>query len=210
MKRYFVTGIGTGVGKTLVSAVLTEALRADYWKPVQTGALEDSDRRAVSSLVSNPDTIFFKEAYHFKEPASPHLAAFYEQSEIDETKIVLPASQNEHLVMEGAGGLLVPLNERCFVIDLARQLDAEVILVCRNYLGCINHSLLSLDYLLRNNFKIKGLVLNGNFDPLVRSAIVNYARVPVLAEWGEIPRINQAQVVQLSKQIALTKAILGK
>jgi dethiobiotin synthetase len=204
MKRYFVTGIGTGVGKTLVSAVLTEALQADYWKPVQTGPLEDSDRIMVSSLVSNPRSLFFKEAYYFQEPASPHQAAFYEQAEIDEKKITLPGSKNEHLVIEGAGGLLVPLNQRCFVVDLARQLDAEVILVCRNYLGCINHSLLSLDYLARNNFKVKGLVLNGNFDPLVRSAIVNYVDLPVLAEWGEIPQINKEQVLQLSKGVALT------
>jgi dethiobiotin synthetase len=203
MKRYFVTGIGTGVGKTLVSAVLTEALQADYWKPVQTGPPEDSDRITVSSLVSNPKSVFFKEAYCFKEPASPHLAAFNEQTEINEKKIILPQSNNGHLIIEGAGGLLVPLNRRCFVIDLARQLDAEVVLVCRNYLGCINHSLLSLDYLARNNFKIKGLVLNGMFDPLVRSAIVNYVNLPVLAEWGEIPQINQEQVLQLSKRVAL-------
>jgi dethiobiotin synthetase len=204
MKRYFVTGIGTGVGKTLVSAVLTEALQADYWKPVQTGFPEDSDRVMVSGLVSNPVSMFFKEAYYFRKPASPHQAAFYEQAEIDEKKILLPGSNNEHLVIEGAGGLLVPLNQRCFVIDLARQLDAEVILVCRNYLGCINHSLLSLDYLARNNFKIKGLVLNGNFDPLVRSAIVNYANLPVLAELEEVPQINKQQVLQLSKRVTLT------
>ena len=205
MKRYFVTGIGTGVGKTLASAVLTEALQADYWKPVQTGAPEDSDRLAVSTLVSNQKSVFFKEAYSFSEPASPHLAAFYEKEVIDEKKIVLPPSKNEHLVIEGAGGLLVPLNQDRFVIDLARQLDAEVILVCRNYLGCINHSLLSLDYLARNNFKIKGLVLNGNFEPLVRSAIVNYTQVPVLAEWGEIPKIDKENVQQLAKKITFNE-----
>ena len=203
MKRYFVTGIGTDVGKTLASAVLTEALKADYWKPVQTGAVEDSDRSTVKQLVSNHQTIFPEESYFFKEPTSPHQAAFLEHTRIDEAQIKLPVLKNETLIMEGAGGLLVPLNERFFVIDLAKRFDAEVILVCRNYLGCINHSLLSIDYLVRNNFRIKGLVLNGEFDPLVRSAIVGYGNFPVLAELPELPYLNKTNVKKLSGEINL-------
>lgn len=203
MKRYFVTGIGTGVGKTLAAAVLTEALNADYWKPVQTGPSEDHDRLAVMQLVSNHKTLSFKEAYSFHLPASPHLAAFREGATIDLQQIQLPASANTHLVIEGAGGLLVPLNKREMVIDLAEQLDAEVILVCRNYLGCINHTLLSLEYLLRHEFPIKGLVLNGDFDPLVREVIVNYAAIPVLAEWQELPEVNRKTVLELANKIDL-------
>lgn len=203
MKTYFVTGIGTGVGKTLASAVLTEALKADYWKPVQTGPAEDHDRRAVERLVSNSRTVFFPEAYAFKEPASPHLAAAREGAGIALEQIKAPASTNARLVMEGAGGLLVPLNKKEFVIDLARRFDAEVILVCRNYLGCINHTLLSLDYLAHHGFKLKGLVLNGNFDPLVREAIVNYTRQPVLAEWKELSEISRSTVAGMAKTIYL-------
>ncbi len=201
MKRYFVTGIGTDVGKTLVSAVLTEALTADYWKPVQTGPLESSDKNTIQHLLSNSRSVCFNEAYCFKTPASPHLAAALEKAVIDEQTIRLPASGNEYLVIEGAGGLLVPLNDKFFVIDLAKRLECEVILVCRNYLGCINHSLLSIDYLLRNNFKIRGLVLNGTFDPLVKTAILNYADIPLLAELPDVTTVNKESVLQLSKNI---------
>jgi dethiobiotin synthetase len=99
----------------------------------------------------------------------------------------------------------VPLNDKDFVIDLAKMFDAEVILECRNYLGCINHTLLSIDFLFRNSFKIKGLVLNGNFDPLVKSSIVSYAGIPVLAEFPELENFNREAALRLSKTIDLQK-----
>lgn len=201
MKRYFITGIGTSVGKTFVATVLTEALQADYWKPVQTGNISDSDTLTLKELVSNQKTTFFKEAYSFTEPASPHLAAAKEGVTIDFTAIRLPECKNEFMVIEGAGGLLVPLNGTNFVIDLAKKFDAEVVLVCRNYLGCINHSLLSIDYLLKNNFKVKGLILNGNFEDQVRSAIVSYAQIPVLTELPEVAEINSKKIRALAEKI---------
>lgn len=201
MNRYFITGIGTGVGKTIVAAILTEALQADYWKPIQSGTVEGTDSNSVASCVSNATSQFLKEAYSLKEPASPHLAAALEDVEIDMDAIQLPSSSNNNLIIEGAGGLLVPLNSKHYVIDLAKRFDAEVILVCRNYLGCINHSLLSIDYLLRHNFKIKGLVLNGDYDPLVRSAIINYADLPVLAEIKEIGGITKSSIAELARSI---------
>lgn len=203
MNHYFVTGIGTGVGKTLSAAVLTEALRADYWKPVQTGSLEDNDTLYVREIISNPKTICFKEAYLFKEPASPHLAAALENRAIELSGINLPVTTNPNLIIEGAGGLLVPLNDKDFVIDIAKKFDAEVVLVCRNYLGCINHSLLSIDFLIKNNFRIKGLVLNGTFDPLVKKAIVSHAQLPVLAEFPDLAHVNKAIVLQLAGTIGL-------
>lgn len=203
MRSYFVTGISTGVGKTISAAVLTEALQADYWKPVQTGPLSESDSLTVRQLISNSTSIFFPETWHFKEPASPHLAAAMENAVIDPADLRLPESTNKQLIIEGAGGLLVPLNDEKFVIDLAKQLDAEVILVCRNYLGCINHSLLSIDYLLRNNFRIKGLVLNGNFDPLAQKAIVGYAGIPVLARLPEMETVSREIIKQLAQQVDL-------
>lgn len=203
MRRYFIVGIGTGVGKTFAAAILTEALQADYWKPVQTGSPSDNDTVAVKSMVTNPKTIFFKEAYSFKEPASPHLAAAKKGIRIDLSDMQLPASRNEFIVIEGAGGLLVPLNETAFVIDLAKKFDAEVILVCRNYLGCINHSLLSIDYLLRSNFKVKGLILNGNFEDPVKSAIVSYARIPILAEFPEVTETDRQTIRTLTEKVDL-------
>lgn len=201
MTPYFITGIGTNVGKTVVSAILTEALQADYWKPVQTGNTEDVDKNTAQQLISNTSSVCFKESYSYKEPVSPHLAAHLENSEINTDNIILPPTKNKHLIIEGAGGLLVPLNDKQFVIDLASQFDAEIILVCRNYVGCINHSLLSIDYLLKNNFKLKGLILNGAFNELVKSSIVNFADVPILGQFPEIEKVNKASVLQLAKNI---------
>ncbi|MCX7729508.1 MAG: dethiobiotin synthase, partial [Bacteroidia bacterium] len=168
-KRYFVTGIGTGVGKTLVSALLCQYLKADYFKPVQTGYPPDRDSEWIKQIVNYPIT-FHPEKYLLKTPASPHLAADDEHIQIDIQNIILPNTSN-HLIIEGAGGLLVPLNQKHYIADLIRHLNAECVLVINNYLGCINHSLLSLYYLQKENIPFKGIVLNGSFDQRVKSAI---------------------------------------
>jgi dethiobiotin synthetase len=169
--RYFVTGIGTNVGKTVVSAVLTEALKADYWKPVQSGTIEGCDSETVKALISNSRTVIHPEVYLLKQPLSPHFAAKIDGVEIDLNRITVPETSN-HLIIEGAGGLLVPLNDEHDVIDLARQFDCEIILVISDYLGCINHSLLSLEYLKTHGYKIHSLVFNGDFAAEVKNAII--------------------------------------
>lgn len=201
MKKYFISGIGTDIGKTLVSAILTEALKADYWKPVQTGSYEGTDTQQISGWITNPNTVFFRETYLFEHPSSPHLAADKENTEIDISKIKLPETKNNTLIIEGAGGLLVPLNKKNYVIDLAKQFDAEVILVCRNYLGCINHTLLSMEYLLKHNYKIKGIILNGKFEPLVKKAIVDFSPIPVLAEIEELEQISKQNISLQAQRI---------
>ena len=170
----FVSGIGTNVGKTIVAAVLTEALQADYWKPIQSGTIEGKDSDTVRSLISNTHTCVHPETYLLREPLSPHFAAKLEGTEIDFTYINPPLTGNT-LIIEGAGGLLVPINSHQFVVDLARKFHCEIVLVISNYLGCINHSLLSIDYLIRNNYKIHSLIFNGAFEPEVKNAIANYA-----------------------------------
>lgn len=200
MGRYFITGIGTGVGKTVVSAVLTEALNADYWKPVQCGTAEGTDRERVESLISNATSVMHKESYCFQEPASPHLAAGLENIKIKMDGFLIPEA-GEHLIIEGAGGLMVPLNDDAFVIDLAREFEAKVILVIRNYLGCINHTLLSIDYLVKNDFPVKGIILIGNFDKAVRSVIVNYSELPVLAEMTELIEISKEAILNQASKI---------
>lgn len=188
MKKYFISGIGTNVGKTLISAIVTEALQADYWKPVQCGITDGADKDKVKNLISNSHSVLHNEVYLLSEPASPHIAAAKENCKISKSNIQLPNTNNK-LIIEGAGGLLVPLNDNEYVIDLAKQFDATVILVANSYLGCINHTLLSVDYLTNHNYKIQGLILNGNFEPGVRSAIVNYKNIPILAE---IPMVRTA------------------
>jgi dethiobiotin synthetase len=172
--NYFVSGIGTNVGKTLVSAILVEALKADYWKPVQSGTTEGMDSETVRLLISNDQTVIHPESYLLKEPLSPHFAAKLEGVEIELAKIIRPETSNS-LVIEGAGGLLVPLNTHATVIDLARQFNAEVVLVISDYLGCINHALLSLHYLQGHQDKIHSLVFNGHFAAEVKEAIIRKA-----------------------------------
>lgn len=203
MAKYFITGIGTDIGKTLVSAILTEALQANYWKPVQCGIEGGTDREAVSSLITNNKTVCYAESYCFTEPASPHLAAGLASEKIRMEKMHLP-DLNNRLIIEGAGGLLVPLNDTNYVIDLAKEFEAEIILVCRNYLGCINHSLLSIDYLIRNEFTIKGLVLNGNFDKAVKSAIINYTEIPVIAEIPDMTVVSKESILSQAQKINLS------
>jgi dethiobiotin synthetase len=196
--NYFVSGIGTNVGKTLVSAILVEALKADYWKPVQSGTIEGMDSETLRSLISNEQTVIHPEAYLLKEPLSPHFAAKLDGVEIKLSDIMKPETSNT-LIIEGAGGLLVPLNDTDAVIDLAKKFDAEVILVISDYLGCINHALLSLHYLQSNSYKIHSLVFNGDFAAEVKEAIVRKADPN--CRIIDIPRL-----AGLSKETVLTEA----
>jgi dethiobiotin synthetase len=209
--NYFITGIGTNVGKTIVSAIITEALEADYWKPIQSGTIDGSDSEFVRSMITNSKTVIHAEAYRLKEPLSPHFAAKLENVEIELSKIKLPVrlsgpdsyrdETNTNLIIEGAGGLLVPLNSRNYVIDLARQLDAEIVLVISNYLGCINHTLLSIDYLLHHRFKIHSLVFNGTFQEEVKSAITAYVQGVRIIDIPELSPLSKESVSALSQKV---------
>ena len=143
-KQYFISGIDTDIGKTFVSAILVEALKADYWKPIQSGDLHYSDTDKVKEMISNTTTKFHANSYAFKEPASPHYSAELESQVIDLDKIIKLTTGNS-LIVEGAGGLMVPLNNESLIIDLIQQLNMELILVIKNYLGSINHSLMSIE-----------------------------------------------------------------
>ncbi|PTQ94797.1 dethiobiotin synthetase [Mucilaginibacter yixingensis] len=201
-KPLFITGIGTDVGKTIVSAILVEALHADYWKPVQSGDLDNSDTMKVQRLVANTQTVFHPEAYRLTQPFSPHKSAALDGVEINLEKIVAPQTNNQ-LIIEGAGGLMVPLNDRHFIIDMIKKLDAEVVLVSRNYLGSINHTLLSIALLRQYYIPIKAIVFNGDTDPYSEQAIHHYAgetvniyRVGLLKELTSSEISKQAVVLQ--------------
>ena len=157
--RLFVTGIGTEVGKTVVSAILTEALQADYWKPVQAGDLDYSDTHKVKDMVSNSKSVFHDESFALNHPISPHAAAERDGLEISLREFKIPETEN-HMIIEGAGGLMVPLNSKDCIIDLIENLAVEVVLVSRNYLGSINHTLLSVEALVSRGISIKGVIFN--------------------------------------------------
>lgn len=160
--NYFVTAIDTDSGKTIVSAILCEALGADYWKPIQAGFPRDTEE--VQRLVSNDQLKVFPEAYLLMTPASPHAAAKVDGVKIELEKIKLPVTSND-LVIEGAGGCLVPLNDHDFVIDLVSHFGATVILVADLYLGSINHTLLTWEALVKRNVALKGIIFNGVSNP---------------------------------------------
>src|SRR6195952_5566707 len=140
-KPLFITGIGTGIGKTIISAILVEKLKADYWKPIQSGDLDESDTLKVKSLITNTKSVFHPEAYRLTQPYSPHKSADLDNVIIEADKIILPETDNQ-LIIEGAGGLMVPLADNFLMIDLIKTLNTEVILVSKHYLGSINHTLL--------------------------------------------------------------------
>ncbi len=179
MTPIFVTAIGTGIGKTVVSAILTERLKADYWKPIQSGDLDNSDTQTVKSLVSNPVSRFHPEAYRLTRPFSPHKSADIDAIRIDINKIVKPETDNQ-LIIEGAGGLMVPLNEKDLMIDLIKKFDAEAVLVIKHYLGSINHTLLSLALLKSYQVRINKIIINGPDDEYSNRAILSYAgKIPM-------------------------------
>ena len=159
MKPIFITGIGTDVGKTVVAAIVTEALGAVYWKPVQAGFDQGTDTEWVAGRLSRPRVL--TEAYKLAFPASPHIAARREGIVISLGKIAEAMPADRPLVIEGAGGLMVPLNEQEFVVDLIRRLDARVVLVSRNYLGSINHSLLTAAVCKAHGLDVAGWIFNG-------------------------------------------------
>ena len=158
--KLFITGISTDVGKTIASAIITEALEADYWKPIQAGDLDNSDSHKIKKYVSNDKTVIHENSYKLNTPASPHFAAERDGITIDIKHIIEPKTDN-HFVIEGAGGVYVPLNDTDCVIDLIKE-DYKVVVVSRHYLGSINHTLLTIQELKNRNIEIKGIVFNGD------------------------------------------------
>lgn len=178
----FVTGISTEVGKTVASAIVVEALEADYWKPIQAGDLENSDSHKIENFISNPKTQIHPNAYALKTPMSPHAAAEIDDITIDIHQIVPPKTEN-HLVIEGAGGLLVPLNDKDTINDLIRP-HYKVIVVSRHYLGSINHTLLTIEKLKEKNLDI-GIIFSGDEHPTTESIILHKTKVPCIGRINE-------------------------
>lgn len=193
MKTVVVAGIGTDVGKTVVSAIIVQATGADYWKPVQSGSLDNTDCNVVRRLTGGPTTRFHAEAYSLKLPASPHAAAAEEGVVIRTELLALPATRN-NLVVELAGGLMVPLNDDALNIDLLKQWNASVVLVSRNYLGSINHTLLSIGALKRENIHIKGIIFNGLSNAQSEEAILRHGSIPCIARVGELQSVDSQSV----------------
>lgn len=204
MRRYLISGIGTDVGKTVASAVVAMAWGADYWKPVQTGAGSDSDRLTIERLTGGRVRCY-PEVFALPRPVSPDAAAASEGVRISLEAIV--AAQPVHtnpLIIEGAGGLLVPLNEEELIVDLATALDASIVLVSRHYLGSINHTLLSSYYLRGRGLSVAGILFVGDPHRETEDSIRRFSGLPII---GRIPWFNSPSpesVAEASQNLALS------
>lgn len=201
MRGAFITGTDTDVGKTVAAACLAHAWQAGYWKPVQTGMITaDDDTNTVVTLAGVPTDRVFAPAYALQAPLSPHAAAELEGIRITVDAIVPPQTAHP-LVVEGAGGLLVPLNDREFMIDLMAKLALPILLVARSTLGTINHTLLSLFALRSRGLPIAGVVLNGPPNAGNRAAIERFGQVRILAELPRVDPLDGAAIRRLSALI---------
>jgi len=187
--KLFITGISTDVGKTIASAIITEALEADYWKPVQAGDLDNSDSHKIKKYISNATTVIHENSYQLNTPASPHFAAQLDNITIDLNKIVEPITKN-HIVIEGAGGIFVPLNEKDCVVDLIQK-DYKVIVVSRHYLGSINHTLLTIEALQNRKIKVAGIIFSGDENQSSESIILNKTGLKCIGRIDQEPYFDQ-------------------
>lgn len=187
--KLFVTGIGTDVGKTVASAIITQALEADYWKPIQAGDLDNSDSHKVKSQITNPKSQIFENSYKLNTPASPHLAAAIDGITIDLKKIIEPKTKN-HLVIEGAGGVLVPLNNEDCIIDLIQK-DYKVIVVSRHYLGSINHTLLTFEALKSRKIEVAGILFSGDENKASEEIILSKTKAKFIGRIENEPYFDQ-------------------
>ncbi len=192
--KLFITGISTDVGKTIASAIIVEALQADYWKPIQAGDLEHSDTHKVQSLITNTQSQFHPNIYALQTPASPHLAAAKDGITIDLNQIKEPHTTN-HLVIEGAGGILVPLNDTESVVDII-QPDYKVIVVSRHYLGSINHTLLTVEALQNRKIQVAGIIFSGEENISSEQIILNRTGVICIGRIGEEPYFDTNVIVE--------------
>ena len=200
-KRYFITGIGTDIGKTIISAILVEKLQAEYWKPIQAGNLKDSDSHFIQKFTNCKK--IHPEQFILTEPMSPHAAAKIDNLNINLYEFKIPAT-NSPLIIEGAGGLMVPINDNDLVLDLIKHFNIPVIIVSKNYLGSINHTLLTIEVLMKNNIQIKGVIFNGDSKPETERIIELHTGIPILGKIPTIEKITKESIIQYSQEIHIS------
>lgn len=209
MPGFFVTGTDTEVGKTLASAWLLTQLDAVYWKPIQAGTAPTTDSATVQHLAELPASRILPEAYLLPEPMAPHESARRANIVLDMEKIKLPL-QDKLVVVEGAGGLMVPICGGAFMIDLADSLELPIILVARSTLGTINHTLLSLEAIRRRGLPFAGVVISGPETPHNRAAIERFGQVDVIAEIPFLETINRETLKAITPELDLLKLATGR
>ncbi|MEX0773326.1 MAG: dethiobiotin synthase [Balneolales bacterium] len=185
-RKLFITGTDTDLGKTMVSGILTKGLQAAYWKPIQSGLNEETDTEWVRRNTGLPESHFLPERYRLTKPLSPHLSSRLDGIDIKLEDFIIPEFQQDHIIIEGAGGIMVPINDEHYVVDMVRHLNIPVIVVARSGLGTINHTLLTLEKLNSMNISVFGVVLNGEKNAENKKAIEKFGRTQVVAEIEKI------------------------
>lgn len=202
MVNYFITGTDTDVGKSVAAAWCMLHLDANYWKPTQSGLEPTTDTKVIQDITQYPKERFFKETYRLTQPLSPHESAKRDGVTINMDDFQIPET-NRSLIIEGAGGLMVPLNKDNYVIDLIKQLGAPAILVARSGLGTINHTVLSLEAMRARNIDIKGVIISGSKMPHNREAIEEYGKVPIIAEIDQLEAVTKDALLAIKPEIKL-------
>lgn len=197
----FVTGTDTGIGKTVVSALLTAGFTATYWKPIQSGLIEETDTEFVKRITGLPTDNFVQERYRLQEPLSPHASAKIDGVSISLSDFEIPEYETEHFIVEGAGGLMVPINDEAMIIDLIEYLDLPVLLVARSELGTLNHTFLSLEALRNRKIPIIGVIMNGPKNESNRKAIEKYGDIKVIGEIESIKSMNSKMLISIFKNL---------
>ena len=201
MKQFFITGISTDVGKTIVSAIVAESLKATYWKPIQAGDLHQLDSDTVASLTNNVEIL--PEGMTLSQPMSPHAAAQIDEVVIELDDFELP-DVNGNFVVEGAGGLMVPLNDDgLMIVDLMEEFALPTILVSRHYLGSINHTLLSIEELHNRGVEIEGIIFVGDENPDTENVILNYSNLRMIARIPEVDKIDKDFILREAKKLKI-------
>ena len=202
IKKFFITGTDTSVGKTLFCSILMDKFLYDYWKPIQTGNKNDNDTIYIKKICKIPSNRFYKPAFSFRKSLSPHQAAKYENVSINLNNIKKPITNNP-LIIEGIGGILVPLNNKNLIIDLIKKLKFPVIIVTRSTLGTINHTLMTIKILRQNKIKIYGVVLNGVMNKKNAQSIEHFGKVKVLAQIPFFKKISLKKIKNFTNQNSL-------
>ncbi|MDX1642478.1 MAG: dethiobiotin synthase [Balneolaceae bacterium] len=189
-EKIFVTGTDTDIGKTVVSSILLSGLEAGYWKPIQAGRDPLTDIEFIKKVTKFPDSHFYEESYNLSEPMSPHAAAAIDEISISFDKIHVPEHSQKHLLIEGAGGLIVPVNDDQYIIDLISYLGYPALLIAKSGLGTLNHTLLSLEALKARNITVFGVVLVGDKHESNEQAIIKYGKVDRLFRLPNLPKLT--------------------
>ncbi len=198
--QFIIAGIGTEIGKTLISSIFRQGMQADYWKPVQSGNPEEADALFIGQMTRVPEGKIWDSSYMLSQPLSPHTAAEIDGIRISLDHIQLPLTERS-LIVELAGGLMVPLNESETNLDLIAHVALPVILVSKNYLGSINHTLLSYEILKAKQIPIAGIVFNGPANASGERFILQHTGLKVLLRVPELAQINPEIIQEYAQQI---------